>query len=625
MLRILVSMAAAFSSLLTFITTAITSHRSLYTSSPGVLRSGAYFNGAYYAGGDTSVSYPNYQTIYKSTDLSTWSLVIVYPTGAGTIQAMDAVGSYLILSGASGAIYVSTDGGSFTRVLITSFLLYQSAYSPTNGRYVAVGAGGKCFYSTDPLTTWTASTSFSTAVGSTLMYGVVWHIDKFVACGQSGKVAPSSDGITWTLQAAVLGTSTLRTIASNGTLMVITATGGANVTTSPDGITWTTQSSYSTALGAGSFNSYVRWNGTAFMTVAYLSSGTVRTAISTNGTAWALTTAQPTTVNTNPIMAASIGNAGVTLVLGSFGNVFRSSDSGATWVRMVPLADLYLRSYGANTVSYCNSVVFVSGGGGVIYKSSDLINWVKCTTPGSSYDITNVLYGNRYIALTYGACFTSADGITWTTATSGFFGGYVFCSVWTGTQFVVVTNAGETNLSSDGVNWTNNTTLSTAIPGVAPIACAYSGSVLVVATTTQIITSSTFTTWYLNASYAALAISARTSLAVAYGEGAFIMAADGGVCVISLDNGSTWQQTASLGLVYTAQVNSLTYIPVVGFILCGASGKIIRSADKGATWSVIPYTTVNTTPNYNWKSAVAIGPNKFLLGSAEGNLLTVDY
>ena len=71
------------------------------------------------------------------------------------------------------------------------------AYGGTgaNAKFVAVGEGGKMAYSTDG-TTWAAVTN--STFDTSHIYGIAWGNNMFVAVGQSGKMAYSADGISWT-------------------------------------------------------------------------------------------------------------------------------------------------------------------------------------------------------------------------------------------------------------------------------------------------------------------------------------------------------------------------------------------------------------------------------------------
>ena len=63
------------------------------------------------------------------------------------------------------------------------------------GKFVAVGNSGKMAYSTDGVFWTTVTTS---RFGTTAIRGVAYGGDKFVAVGDFGMMAYSTDGIMWT-------------------------------------------------------------------------------------------------------------------------------------------------------------------------------------------------------------------------------------------------------------------------------------------------------------------------------------------------------------------------------------------------------------------------------------------
>ena len=63
----------------------------------------------------------------------------------------------------------------------------------------------------------------------------------WVAAGDSGLLATSPDGTTWTQQTSSFGT-TIRAVAHDGTQWVAVGLSG-KLATSPDGVTWTQRTS----------------------------------------------------------------------------------------------------------------------------------------------------------------------------------------------------------------------------------------------------------------------------------------------------------------------------------------------------------------------------------------------
>jgi hypothetical protein len=74
---------------------------------------------------------------------------------------------------------------------------------PTRG-YVAVGNLGKIATSSDTQT-WTQRGGF----GDSSVFCVAYGNNQYVAAGASGKLATSTDGVTWTQQASSFGASAI--------------------------------------------------------------------------------------------------------------------------------------------------------------------------------------------------------------------------------------------------------------------------------------------------------------------------------------------------------------------------------------------------------------------------------
>ena len=62
-------------------------------------------------------------------------------------------------------------------------------------------------------------------------------VNRYVAVGASGKLATSSDALTWTLRTSSFGTTAINDVYSNGTVFVAVGDLG-KVATSSNGLTW---------------------------------------------------------------------------------------------------------------------------------------------------------------------------------------------------------------------------------------------------------------------------------------------------------------------------------------------------------------------------------------------------
>lgn len=195
-----------------------------------------------------------------------------------------AFGTVFVVVGASGAMFSTLDGASWTAInyVVTSDL---NAVFYGIGRYVAVGAGGVALVSADTIT-WTAANSGTSnnlnagasnggvylAVGaggtstvsadgqtwvvgkagtSNDLYGLTYGNGIWVAVGASGVIVTSTDGTTW--QAIASPTSSdLRAVTFSATTATFVAVGaGGTVVTSPDGANWTSRGPIASTLLTG--------------------------------------------------------------------------------------------------------------------------------------------------------------------------------------------------------------------------------------------------------------------------------------------------------------------------------------------------------------------------------------
>jgi photosystem II stability/assembly factor-like uncharacterized protein len=187
-----------------------------------------------------------------STDGTTWTAVTDSTFGTSNIYAigygMKAGGGYtLVAAGSNGKMATSTDDGvTWTAVTTTTFgtdPIYGIAYGG-NGKFVAVGSmtNGKMAYSSDDGTTWTAVTD--STFGTSGINKIVNFNNKFIAASFAGKMAYSSDGVTWTPVANTILSSFIGITYDNNKLVTMTVvvegeTILVKVATSSDGVTWT--------------------------------------------------------------------------------------------------------------------------------------------------------------------------------------------------------------------------------------------------------------------------------------------------------------------------------------------------------------------------------------------------
>ena len=136
-----------------------------------------------------------------------------------------------------------------------------------------------------------------------------------------------------------------------------------------------------------------------------------------------------------------------------------TASTGTTWTsRQTPSANGNLIS-----IAYNGSNLYVAAGSsGALYSSPDGITWTSRTSGFGSTQIQKVIYGNSvWVAVGNGGLISSSsDGITWTLRTSNFSTNQFRDVHFANSLFVAVgqgggaTNTGGLVYSSDGTTWT---------------------------------------------------------------------------------------------------------------------------------------------------------------------------
>jgi len=284
----------------------------------------------------------------------------------------------------------STGGGgnlSWTAVTDSTFVTSINAIAYANNKFVAGGQSGKMATSTDGVT-WTAVSN--STFGTSHIYAIAYGNNKFVAVGDYGKIATSSDGTSWTaVTQSVFGSSdTIRAIAYGNGKFVIGG-GDGKMAASSDGVTWTAISNI--------FDSVYKYGDEAIKAIAYGNNKFVAAGYHT----------------TNP----STGGYG-------YGYMAASAD-GITWTAVTTSAS---GIYDQFAIAYGNGIFVSVGSGSQVVTSPDGTTWtVKRNGIGGAYS-SSIAYGNgKFIAekQTGSSPYpyyleTSTDGITWANVTNPF-------------------------------------------------------------------------------------------------------------------------------------------------------------------------------------------------------------
>jgi hypothetical protein len=197
----------------------------------------------------------------------------------------------------------------------------------------------------------------------------------FVAVGDAGAMASSTNGVDWTAFNSRLTTNTINDICwGNG--MFAAATDGGEILTSPDGSQWALQQP-----GAVSSLSGIAFGGGAFVAVG--SSGSAPMALSsTDGSTW--TSSTPGQVTPTCVTYAN----GSFLAVGNGAMV--ASPDGLNWstVNASSVGDLNLER-----VCYAHQTFVGVGKSGEIATSTNGLDWVV-ETSWTDFNLFDVAYGS---------------------------------------------------------------------------------------------------------------------------------------------------------------------------------------------------------------------------------------
>ncbi|WP_080834903.1 cadherin-like beta sandwich domain-containing protein [Cohnella massiliensis] len=247
-----------------------------------------------------------------------------------------------------------------------------------NGTFVAVGESGWIARSGDGVT-WTGSPAIDTPF---LLNGITFDDDhdKFVLVGYSGLIMTSVDGEAWANHQSTSGTAEpLESVAYGNGIYVAVGHEGT-IVSSDDGENWTSRTSntsemlYGVAYGNGKF-------------VAVGDGGTI--LISADGQNWSSRTS-----GTDWYLGGIAYGNGRFVAGGSLGTTVSSFDMGENWT---------LGSAGAMShlfgVSYTNGTFMAVGRDGTVATSADGTSWRPFPSP-APVELRSVAYGKgMYVAV----------------------------------------------------------------------------------------------------------------------------------------------------------------------------------------------------------------------------------
>jgi hypothetical protein len=408
-----------------------------------------------------------------------------------------------------------------------------------------------------------------------------------IAVGNDGRIAKSTDGLTWTGQALPVPSGyQLRSIAvdAGGPMTAVVGDGGA-IVTSPDGTTWTARTS-----GTSAVLESVAYGGGNWVAVG--PGG--RVVRSTDGATWSASTISPA----YDLFSVAYGNS-TFVAVGYSGTVVTSTD-GQSWTFHTPTPS----GTGQNLVgvAYDGAGFVAVGNLGAVLTSSNGSDWVKQTNSvpaGGGSEVSGVAaLSGKFVAITSSrTAYVSTDGgVTWPSSavTCPSVPSYGVLRIGAaGTSFFALVEDGIYS-SGDGTTWTFVAPLWTQIHGLA-----YGASTYVLVGYRGIYSSSDGAVWTTRWANPNVHVTS-----VAFGGGAFVAASDDGV----------WRSTD--GASWTKVLDPYTGGGTVayggsGFVIAsGGSPAGIWTSPTGETWTQRTGTLIDRPINgivYAASKFVAVG------------------
>ena len=285
--------------------------------------------------------------------------------------------------------------------------LLDSLYNDfSNALYVAGGDWGKLATSTDGINWIQRDIGFG---DDFCIHSICYGNGLYIVGGNEGKLVTSIDGTNWIQRTNGFDGDIIYSICYGNGLYVIGGTSG-KLATSIDGINWIQRDS---GFNGDIINSLCYGNG---LYIVGGENGKLSTSI--DGINWI----QRDSGFDYDIFSICYGN-GLYVAVGNEGKLATSTD-GINWIQV----DSGFGTTGINSVCYGNGLYIAVGNGGKLATSADGINWVQVDSGLGTSFINSICYGNGlYIAGgTNDNLTTSTDGINWIQVDSGFNGDIIY-------------------------------------------------------------------------------------------------------------------------------------------------------------------------------------------------------
>ncbi|MBP1962491.1 S-layer homology domain-containing protein [Paenibacillus aceris] len=448
------------------------------------------------------------------------------------------------------------------------------------GVYIAVGYYGKILKSSNGFD-WQV-TADKTKLDDTYT-GVAFGNNQFVAVGEQGTVMTSPDGEAWTQRDSTISTRISRVayVGTNGINKFYATSTAGKVITSADGITWSTMN-----IGMNNDLTSIAVSDTAI--VIGSTGGYVHT--STDGTNWATHTKLQDAFFINSVLSLNKRFYANDALGWSY-----TSGDGYSWSKLLAPFKTSASSTPNQIFGglYDNSKYYLFGydgtANGGIFTSTDGINFQQ-QAKGSTMTVQNAFFANGvYMQLGNDGMVVSNNGTVWQYPYGGSFTNVIYA----GNRYLAVGkngNDGFIKWSTDFINWSKvNLNLVPALNAIV-----YGNSKYVaVGDTGTVVTSSDGTNWSINST----AISEYKLTSVTYGNGVFVAVDEIGTIYLSTTNGASWTSVREDTDNYYS-LQSVSYMNGK-FYAVGDNSTYLESTDNGASWHTVASSAVPTAASFN--------------------------
>jgi hypothetical protein len=298
-----------------------------------------------------------------------------------------------------------------------------------------------------------------------------------------------------------------------------------------------------------------------------------------------------TTGNLNGVLYAN----GVFVAVGNNTNQFSitTSTDATTWTVRLNTGGTQAQCVAYGKSHNDNRMWVVGGSSGVLWSSTDTLNWIQRTPEMGSNQINAASFGNGYFVIggVNGSMATSTDGMSWTSRVSGFGATPINALVYGNGVHVAGGDGGRISTSTDGVTWTTRTSQFGGVDGVRALAFG-NGLFLAGGDNGKLSSSTDGITWTTRFS------NFSTIRALAYGDGLYLMGGDTGTLRVSTD-GTNWYFRSAI--MESTQIRSITVGEGLGLFTTPINGTQQTTAPNFMSFP--PYN------NYPGKMLVAVGGN----------------